>query len=112
MTLPLTPELLAATYDLLLLTPPFKRWKMPPSSEIAFIITQSINTRGAAYGVGKIDISGRNVGRLDNLMSTMSHEMVHIYNHSKGHIRAAHGAEFQRCAKLVCKHHGFDLKMF
>ena len=43
---------------------------------------------------------------------TMAHEMVHIYNVSKGHTRSEHGAEFQRCARLVCKHHGFDQKMF
>ncbi len=112
MAFPLTAELLSATYDLLLLTPPFRRWKMPASSTIAFSITRSINTRGSATGTDKIDISERNIGRFDTLLPTMAHEMVHVYNHSKGHKRSAHGAEFHRCAALVCKHHGFDPKMF
>ncbi len=112
MGLPLTKETLKAAYDLLLLTPPFKRWKMPPSSAINFSITRSINSRGSATGMDKIDISSRNIGRLDNLLMTMAHEMVHIYNHVKGHTRAAHGKEFQRCADMICKHHGFDRQMF
>lgn len=112
MAFPLTKELLSASYDLLLLTPPFVRWKMPPSDEITFSITRSIDTRGFATGIDKIGISERNVGRFETLLPTMAHEMVHVYNHVKGHNRSAHGAEFQRCAALVCKYHGFDPKMF
>lgn len=97
---------------MLLLTPPFIRWKMPTSDTITFSITRSINNRGSATGIDKIDISEHNVGRLDTLLPTMAHEMVHIYNYSRGHNRAMHGAEFNRCATLVCKHHEFDAKMF
>jgi len=111
-TLPLTIALLAATYDVLLLTPPFRRWKMPSSVAIRFRITRSVGARGAARGDHTIEISSRNVGRLDNLIMTMAHEMVHVHNHTTGHTRSAHGAEFRRCADLVCKHHGFDPQMF
>ncbi len=85
---------------------------MPESNTITFSITRSVGARGSARGTDKIDISARNVGRLDNLLMTMAHEMIHIHNHAKGHTRSAHGGEFRRCADMVCKHHGFDRQMF
>ena len=112
MTLPLTPRLLQAAYEFLCQTPPFSRWKMPTGDDLRFRVTRSINTRGAAVGMEEINISSLNIGRTDSLVMTMAHEMIHIYNVSKGYTRSEHGAEFKRCARLVCKHHGFDLKMF
>ncbi len=112
MALSLTPGLLQATYEFLCQTPPFIRWKMPASDEIRFQVTRSVNTRGSAQGMVAISISSFNIGRIDSLVMTMAHEMVHIYNVSKGYWRSEHGEEFTRCARLVCKHHGFDPKMF
>lgn len=113
MSLPLTPELLQASYEFLCCTPPFKRWKMPPGETVKFKVTRSIDSRGHARSTTEIGVSSRNIGRTDALFMVMAHEMVHIYLHLRGlHGRAEHPAEFWRCARLVCKHHGFDIKMF
>ncbi len=85
---------------------------MPAGKDMYFRVTRSVNTLGTAQGMTEIGISSVNIGRTYSLMTTMAHEMVHIYNASKGHTRSEHAAEFKRCARLVCKHHGFDQKMF
>lgn len=113
MALPLTPALLEASYEFMRCTPPFARWKLPPGETVRFKVTRSIDSRGHAYGVHEIGVSSRNIGRTESLLMVMAHEMVHVHVHACGkHGKAEHPAEFWRCARLVCKHHGFDIKMF
>lgn len=113
MSLALTPELLEAAYEFLRCTPPFKRWKLPPGETLKFKITRSIDSRGYAIGVTEIGVSSRNIGRTEALFMVMAHEMVHTHLNMLGrHGRAEHPKEYWRCARLVCKHHGFDVKMF
>lgn len=109
----LTPELLCASYEFLRQTPPFRRWKLPSGEEIKFIVTRSIDSRGHAKDDVEIGVSSRNIGRTESLFMVMAHEMVHVHVYLRGlHGRSEHPAEFWRCARLVCKHHGFDIKMF
>jgi predicted SprT family Zn-dependent metalloprotease len=61
----------------------------------------------------KIIISQKAHHRLESMLRTMAHEMVHLYIWRKGSKdRAEHGAEFKKLARLVCKHHGFEEATF
>jgi hypothetical protein len=120
MTLPLTPEMLAAAYDYLKATPPFKRWKLPCSSKVKFKVALDESAYGWYQwdGTGHtITASVKAVGHTSTLMQLMAHETIHLYlemsgKESKTGDTSIHNARFRRCAALVCRHHGFDPKAF
>lgn len=110
----LTPDMLAGCYDYLRTCLPFRRWKLPPSEEIKWHVSAHKDRFGHCDfegGEHTIAISVKLVGRSDQLLRTMSHEMIHVYLDRIG-VKAAHGRDFKRCAALVCRHHGFDEKTF
>jgi len=116
MTLRLTPAMLAAAYDLFRITPPFNRWRLPPSDEVEFGIGRA-RTHLAEYEPGetsehRIIIHETGVGYIYTVMELMAHEMVHLSLADTPHNRVEHGAEFRRRAAQVCKYHGFDPKRF
>ena len=114
MSLPLNPAVLMAAYDYLNTTLPFRRWRLPHSSEIKFGVIRSKQVRGLCWDTGKghkIDVSSDTVGRTEGLMSTMAHEMIHVHL-DRLRIKAHHGKAFWKSAALVCRYHGFDLKEF
>lgn len=113
MTLPLSAEMLEASYDFLRTTPPFNRWNLPDGEDVQFTITQSRKTMGTHClfnGKHCIEISRRLVGHTSTLMSLMAHEMVHA--HQKATKTDTPGVEhneaFRQFGRQVCKHHGFD----
>ena len=114
MTLPITPELLRASYNFLRATPPFKRWDMPPGEDVKFNVTRSVWTRGdheIRKGTHIIGVSSVNTGCTDALLRVMAHEMVHAsLGDSCG--KSVHGAAFHKRARSVCRYHSFDQKMF
>ena len=118
MSLTLTPDMLAAAYELLRTTPPFRGWKLPPSSAIKFKVSRATREFGHfAYtrddGAPKhISCSDRKHGQLNTLLATMAHEMIHLHQRVSGHKGPAHGAVFQRFADRICRLHGFDRKTF
>ena len=107
----LTPALLEATYNFLCETPPFRNWPALPV-EVGFIVVKDKKVRG--YQRGRvIGISEGCIGRVDALIATMAHEMIHLYQaEKKTATRAEHNAEFYRLAKIVCRHHGYDPLLF
>lgn len=115
MTIPLNAEMLAHAYDYLCSLPPFDKWNMPPSEDVKFHVI-----RGDHYahyqmigGVHNISVSAKMVGRHENLLSTMSHEMVHLHcRAARIKMRNPHGKAFQAFADEVCKIHEFDRKLF
>lgn len=112
MTLTLTPEALAAAYDYLCEFPPFDKWNMPHSEDVKFLVTRH-DDRFAHYqmvdGIHNIAISTKFVNRHDSLLSTMSHEMIHLHTRAtKMRMRNVHGRAFQMMADEVCTIHGFD----
>jgi hypothetical protein len=114
MTLPLTPEILAASYGFLRATPPFCRWKLPPADVVEFRVIRNRKIHGdhSLYeGRHRIRISEGAVAHTDTLVLSMAHEMIHVKLDSEG-VKSEHGSDFHRLAKLVCKYHGFDPKMF
>ena len=115
MTLRLTPDVLAAAYDFLRHTPPFKGWRLPESDEIAFHVVRD-PTIHADFGVDNdggplIRVSATCNGHTITLLQSMAHEIVHLRQHLIG-AKDAHGASFKRMAKAVCAAHGFDIKVF
>lgn len=113
----LTPETLESSYRLLCTTLPFRRWKLPDSDNIAFVVSMHhdrlAHHRPYKDGSGRheIAISARKVKTLALLNECMAHEMVHIRQDQLG-IQRAHGAAFKRLAALVCRRHGWTLATF
>ncbi len=112
--LPITADLLRATYDFLRHTPPFKKWKLPPGEIVEFVANRNNTIQGdhlLLKGVHRIRISSKKVGATDTLIALMAHEMVHVKCDRDG-VVAEHGKDFWRAAKSVCRYHGWDLANF
>lgn len=117
MKLKLTPENLAACYGFLRTTLPFSRWKLPHQDEVIFKVARTRKTVGWYTFDGLkhfIYVSEGCVGTSKTLVETMAHEMVHLHEKCSGTDRSGveHSAQFQKYADLVCRHHGFERKMF
>lgn len=119
MTLPLTPRILAGAYEYLRTTPPFLRWKLPPAEEVEFHVLQTklLEADHTVYertDEHVIRVSAGKIGFTSNLMPAMAHEMIHARQViSKTETpNTTHNAEFHRLAKLVCRYHGWDYKLF
>lgn len=114
MILPLTTEMVAHAYDYLCCCLPFSKWSLPPSDDVKFRIIRSkrifaqYQMRG---GVHHIDVSSRMVGSHMVLLSTLSHELIHLH---LGEVEACdnHGPNFQMLADEVCEIHDFDRLTF
>ncbi len=118
MSLPLTPEMLAAAYEYLRHTPPFKNWKLPEADEVEFSVTRH-RDRFADHTLDRsqhrIRASSRHIKTTYALLQAVAHEMVHGYQDGiakTGSRHTAHNAEFVRLSNRVCKLHGFDPKTF
>jgi hypothetical protein len=119
MTLPITPEVLAAAYDYLASTEPFRKWNLPDSDDIKFRVVRS-RKMFAQYiwdGTHTIEVSSATVGHTKTLMETMSHELVHLHlrltgMESRSDNPNVHNAAFRKLAAKVCATHGFDVKAF
>ena len=120
MTLPLSPEMLAAAYNYLKATPPFKRWKIPSSDKVIFKVTLNDEAFGWYQWDGanhKITASIKAIGHTSTLMQLMAHEVIHLYleelgRENKNGDTSVHNAMFRRLAARVCKYHGFDPRAF
>lgn len=119
MTLPLTPEMLAASYDFLSATPPFSGWNLPPSEDIGFKVTRSRRWFARYRWDGNrhtIEVSSNSVGHSLTLLAKMGHEMVHLHLEELGMdgrgTEDTHNGAFRRLAEEVCRFHGFDPKAF
>lgn len=110
----LTRETLAAAYDLLDLTAPFDKWNLPPSDEVKFEVTNHKDRHGDQHEgpPHTIRVSRYHIGRLTSLIETVAHEMVHVHVDRSGIKEAPHGPAFRKYASQVCRHHGFDPKLF
>ena len=116
MSLPLNPQILAAAYEYLRATPPFKSWKLPPASAVKFKVTRHTdqegdftldpNTNSHTYRV-----SANTIGHTNSLITVMAHEMVHG-RQAVCKLPLNHNADFRRMSERVCRHHGWDVKIF
>lgn len=109
-------SVLAAAYDYLNTTDPFRKWNLPPSEDVKFKVVRSPAVRGW-YRLDKaghvIAVSSRCIGHTLSLMAVMGHEMIHLHEaHAGACGRGEHSAAFNRWAEQVCRAHGFDHKLF
>lgn len=119
MSLPLTPEILAAVYDFLRTTPPFCKWNMHEGEDVKFRVGKQSNKFAQYRWDGKqheVTMSAGCIGHTQTLIEAMAHEMIHMHLEETGiesrGSENAHNAAFRKFAASVCKHHGFDLKAF
>lgn len=115
MTLRLHPDLIAAGYDFLRQSTPFKGWRLPEADEIGFGIVEDPTVFAdfcLMNGEPLIRVSGMN-GHTNTLLATIAHEMIHLYQHlNKLDKGDDHNADFWKRAKRVCNVHGWDYKTF
>lgn len=117
MTIHITTEMVETAYELLRLSPPFKRWRLPHPDEIAFHVTaikgraQADHTHDGTRHIIRINPTRHHT--LTSMVATLAHEMVHMREYEMG-LRAdvLHGATFQRMADQVCRYHSFDRGQF
>lgn len=111
----ITPEILEATYELLRVTLPFRRWHLPHPDELGFRVSQH-RDRHAHYrnhnGVKEICVSQFHAVGLEKLMQDVAHEMVHLRLDETGDARVNHGPKFQKLALIVCQRHKWELESF
>jgi hypothetical protein len=116
MTLRLTPDMLAAGYDFLRATEPFKSWKLPEADDLGFSVVRD-PTIFADFSLERdvpvIRVSEARHGHTVTLLATLAHEMIHLHQHRRRlHRGGDHNADFHRRAARVCALHGFDPKTF
>ena len=108
--------MLAAAYEFLRTSQPFKGWKLPDSDSVEFTVNRHKYWFGSHLGgpTCHITISESTVGHTSTLIRVMAHEMIHTYQFLNGleSPKTHHNADFRRRAALVCREHGFDEKAF
>lgn len=117
MSLRLTPQRLAAVYEMLRAMPPFCGWGLPPSSGVKFHVSRDRATDAAWWIDGErhsIEVSQARTGLLSTLIVSMAHEMIHAWQRIKKSETngVQHNAEFRRIARAVCKRYGWDDHQF
>lgn len=125
MSLHLTPAMLEAAYELLRATPPFNKWRLPEADDVEFHVTIIKNAMADYHyshclgdpQIHKIRVHAKRHPTLRELLESMAHEMVHIYqrgtvDHVVKRRSAVHGPKFKRLAAQVCRYHGFDAATF
>lgn len=109
----MTPEIVEACYELLRMTSPFKRHKLPHADAVKFSILKTRQWQGDFQfepdGTPHIRISYRKHKTLAALIETLAHEMCHQCDKDA---RSDHGASFNKLADQVCRVHGFDRGQF
>lgn len=128
MALNLTPEILEKVYELLRVTAPFKRWKLPHADEVEFRV-KDLGQNMAWYHyeddiqkmlvkpTHRIELCVMDHRELKLTVESMAHEMVHMRQRlhedvKTGKRSAPHGKVFKRLAAQVCRAHRLDPAKF
>lgn len=113
--LTITPERLAAGYELLRASPPFCRWNLPKSDAVRFRVLRT-RTKFGDYCPIPVDtfrVSAGTVSQLEGMLIVLAHEIVHLRLKRMGAKNwDKHGEEFLKLSAAVCKVHGWDVKGF
>ena len=116
MSIKISPAILEASYELLRMTEPFNRWKLPSAERVSFCVNSSKTNAGEFFvdptGIPWVAVSQRFHHTLPELFKTVAHEMCHLRQQVRGEDYTTHGATFIALAKRVCKAHQFDLGAF
>lgn len=111
----LTPELLRASYGLIITGEPFCHWGMPDKDDVEFRVMRMRDTAGDYHFDRKrkrdvIRISSRNVGTMFRLTCIMAHEAIHVAERVLKTVtpNVQHNKAFRRMADEVCDCQGYD----
>lgn len=112
----ITPELVVASYERLLLTTPFRGWHLPHADTIVFNV---LTTReryghfraGINGGPHELSFSTACIGTLDMLDRVLMHEICHLRAFQLDGT-TSHGATWQAARTSVCRAHHLDPKSF
>ena len=104
-------------YCAFLKAPPFNTLLMPEPEEVYVYITNDKTIHGAMHKSRdhfQIHISRARCQKLDTIITTLLHEMVHLHFAFRGfnHTYATHDARFTRLAAKVCKVYNLDKGQF
>lgn len=101
-------------YEMLAVTRPFTRYKLPPSNKVTFELSRSKMLMGWYDGdPHTIAISTVLNDTYQKCLETMAHEMVHLALEKKGASdHSDHDSEFNALAADVCNAWGWDFKGF
>jgi len=112
----ITPNQVAACYEMLRAFPPFSKWKLPEAESVAFHTRQLRNCHGVYQWDGKthnITISTALVDSHASLVDTVAHEMIHLYQELRGTVtKTMHNPEFHQLSRRVCNLFMYDKKRF
>lgn len=120
MALCLTPETLAAAYQYLCTTEPFKAWSLPDAEDVGFKVVRTRLKQAWYQWDGErhtITASQGRIAQTTTLMQAVAHEMILLHleeigMESRSHSCDTHNAAFRVLAAQVCKAHGWDVKAF
>jgi hypothetical protein len=111
----LNPEVIRNAYASLCCVYPFTKWNLPVPEEIEFVVIHDPETMGTyMYDCGEdyehtITISSARCGHYYTMLTTLSHEMVHMsFHRQKGDKWSHHGKAFRTRCKLIAEELGFD----
>ena len=108
--IPITEQTIRATYEYLLIFPPFNRWKMIAAEDLTFLVV-AFTSEYAQYNPQKKEfrVSHVNVGKQLTLLKKVAHEMIHVHEDALGIYTKTHDTPFfLRCRDQVCRHFDFD----
>lgn len=116
----ITPDILAASYTFLRVTPPFSGMKLPEADDVEFRVTRRHDEFGRYQWTGerhRISLSEKTIGSTFKLFQIMAHEMDHLSLEQDGLESYAggmnsHNKHFRARAARICKIHGWDAKAF
>lgn len=113
----ITPEMMVQTYELLRVTLPFRRWKLPHPDDITFRVSAHRDRHAhystdTAKGTKEICVSQFFAKDLDKLTQDIAHEIVHLRLDEVGDYRVKHGPKYQCLAAIVCRRLHWDLHSF
>lgn len=113
----LTPDLLAAAYELLRQTAPFDKWNLPEPEDVMFSVLRTATLFGDYNTKPQhtIRLSSQRHTRLTGVLATMAHEILHLHLGKMGCHKDSerHGPAFRLLAGEVCANHPeFDPAVF
>lgn len=108
--IPITPDIVKATYLYLLNFPPFNRWKMLAAEDLTFLVVAYTGEYAQFHPERKeIRVSSANVAKQHTLLKKMAHEMIHVHEFAANKYSVKHDTQFFiRCRGMVCRHFDFD----
>lgn len=108
----ITPQHVAAVYEMLRQFRPFDRWKLPEADSVGFHV-KAIRDHGIYWfdNGHNITVSSLLIDSLASLEDVIGHELIHMRQQLRG-LPLTHNAEFRRVARQVCRNFTWDAKRF